>query len=229
MSALNPSPPFNGSMTLVTLTFEALDTGITSFDLQDTKLSDSEALVIDHDDFDGAVTVATSPLYMRSDQHTINNATMYKLMETHTQNGTSTSMLTGDPENDVACYWGIRVWKRSANGTEVELTSGSPVAVVSRSSSGQGLQSATWTCPATSLNPTDSLVVRVYYKFDFQSSYTLSGQFTTVQLNATSLAGETWTIYYYTRRSYNTQTHRTTIYYYWDNTYGSRIENLKYG
>lgn len=228
MSALNPAPPFNGSLTVATLTFETLNAGSTQLDLQGVELSDAEASPISHEDADGVVTVTLKTLYMRSDQHTVNNATLYKLMETHTQTSTSTSMYTGDPENDVAGYWGIRVWKRSANGAEVELTSGSPVAVVSRSSVGQGLQSATWNCPAMSLNPTDSLVVRVYYKFDFQSNYTLSSQFSTVQLNATSLAEETWRIYYYTRRSYNTQTHRTTIYYYWDNTYLSRIENLDY-
>ncbi len=227
MSALNPAPSLNGSITLATLTFKALNAGTTPLDLQDTKLADSEALAIDHDAFDSTVTVIPHALYMRSDQHTINNATMYKLMETHTQNGTSTRMSTTDPENEVTCYWGIRVWERSANGTEVELTSGSPVAAVSRSSSGQGLQSATWNCPATSLNPTDSLVVRVYYKFDFQS-YSLSSQFTTVQLNATSLTGQTWTVYYYTSRSYNSQQHKTYVYYYWDNTYLSRIENLDY-
>ncbi len=104
MSALNPAPSFNGSMTLVTLTFEALNTGSTGLTLQNVGLSDSQALSIDHTDTDGLVTVTQLPLYMRSDQHAINNATMYKLTETHTQNGTSTSMYTGDPENDVAGY-----------------------------------------------------------------------------------------------------------------------------
>jgi len=228
MSALNPAPPFNGTSTLATLTFEALNTGTTQLHLQDIELPNAEASPIDHEDIDGTVTVAPRTLYMRSDRYTINNATMYKLMETHTQIANSMSMSTSDPENEVACYWGIRVWKRSANGTEVELISGSPVAIVSRSTSGQGLQSSTWNCPTTSLNPTDSLVVRVYYKFDFQSNYTLSSQFTTVQLNATSLTGQTWTVYYYTSRSYNSQQHKTYMYYYWDNTYLSRIENLDY-
>jgi len=228
MSALNPALPFNGNMTLVTLTFEALKAGTTTLSLQDTKLSDSEASAINHTDCDGSVTVMPLPLYMRTDQHTVNNATMYKLMDTHTQTASSTSKSTSDPENEAVCYWGIRVWKRLANGTEVELTSGSPVAVVSRSTSGQGLQNATWSCPGTSLNPTDSLVVRVYYKFD-SGAYALSSQFSTVQLNATSLVGQTWTVCYYTSRSYNSQQHKTYMYYKWDNTYLSRIENLNYG
>ena len=74
---------------------------------------------------------------------------------------------------------------------------------------------------------TDSLVVRVYYRFDY-GNYTMSSQFTTVQLNATFLFEQTWTVYYYTRRAYSSQTHSTTISYFWDNGYYSRIENADY-
>ncbi len=228
VTAVNPAPAFNGNLTIATLTFKALDVGVTELKLMDVKLADASACPINHTTIDGSVTVAPLPLFMRSDQHTINGATMNKLLETQTSNTNSTSISRTDPENEAGGVWGIRVWKRSANGTEVELTSSSPAAVVSRSSSGQGLQSATWTCPATRLNPADSPVVRVYHKFDFQSSYTLSSQFTTVQLNATSLAEQTWTIHYYTQRNYNAQNHRTTISYYWDNGCNSRIENLNY-
>jgi hypothetical protein len=225
----NPAPSFNGSTPLVTLTFKALKTGATTLDLVDVLLADSQLLPrpIIHTDYDGSVTVLPLPLYMRSDKHTVNNATMYKLIETHSSNWNVTSKSALDPEDEWVGYWGVRVWKRSSNGTESEITSGSPVAVVSRPSSGQGLQSANWTCPATNLSINDSLVVRVYYKFDVDS-YTLSAEFSTVQLNATSLTGQTWTVYYYTQRSYNSQQHKTYLYYYWDNTYPSRIENLDY-
>ncbi len=227
---LYPASVFNGSTTLVAFTFEAMETGTVTLQLVETLLADnSKPMVqpIDHASYDGSVTVLPPPLYMRSDQHTVNNATMYKLMETHTGNWNVTSKSSLDPEDEWVGYWGIRVWKRSNNGSESEISSGSPVAVVSRSFSGQGLQSANWTCPATNLSITDSLVVRVYYKFDVDS-YTLCAEFSTVQLNATSLAGQTWTVYYYTQRSYNSQQHKTYIYYYWDNTYGSRIENVDY-
>lgn len=227
---LYPAPVFNGSTTLVTFTFKALKTGVTALDLVSVKLADGHLPLsnpILHTDYDGSVTILPLPLYMRSDQHTVNNATMYKLMETHTTNSSVTSKSALDPEDEWVGYWGVRVWKRSSSGTESEITSGSPIAVVSRSSSGQGLQSANWTCPATNLSITDSLVVRVYYKFDVDS-YTLCAEFSTIQLNATSLMGQTWTVYYYTQRSYNSQQHKTYIYYYWDNTYGSRIENVDY-
>jgi hypothetical protein len=229
-AALLPAPSFNGSMTLVTFTFKALATGTSALDIEDVKLSDSKAAPISHTVTDGTVTVLPPPLYMRplymrSDQHTVNNATMYKLVENHTQTARSVNSSVTDPENEAYCYWGVRVWKRSSVGAETELTSGSPVAVVSRTSSGSGLQSATWACPGTSLSVTDCLVVRVYYKFDW-TNYTQCSQFITLRLNATSLAASTWTVYYYTQRSYNISMHKTFMYYYWDNNYNSRIENV---
>jgi len=89
-------------------------------------------------------TAQTSTWYMRSDSHTANNVTGYKLSETqsatHTYNGrTKTGTYT--------TYYGVRVWIVFPNGQLEELTSGTPVAVVSRSSDGSGLQSANWTCP----------------------------------------------------------------------------------
>lgn len=226
-AALLPAPSFNGSMTLVTFTFKALNLGTGALDLEDAMLADSKAHSISKLVSDGTVTVLPPPLFMRSDQHTVNNATMYKLMENHTQTARSVNSSVTDPENEAYCYWGVRVWKRSSTGTETEITSGSPVAVVSRTTSGSGLQSANWTCPATNLSTTDCLVVRVYYKFDW-TSYSQCAAFTSVQLNATSLPGQTWTLYYYTQRSYSPSTHKTYMYYHWDNNYNSRIENVNY-
>jgi len=77
----NPAPAFNGSTTLVTLTFKALKGGAAALDLVDVYLADNHMPLvrpIAHTDYDGSVTVLPSPLYMRSDQHTVNNATMYK-------------------------------------------------------------------------------------------------------------------------------------------------------
>src|SRR4030042_1519736 len=180
-AALLPAPSFNGSMSLVAFTFKALNTGTGTLDLEDAILADSKAHSISKVSSDGIVNVLPPPLYMRSDQHTVNNATMYKFMENHTQTARSVNSSVTDPENEAYCYWGVRVWKRSSIGTETELTPGSPVAVVSRTSSGSGLQSATWACPGTNLSVTNCLVVRVYYKFDW-TNYTQCSQFITAQL-----------------------------------------------
>jgi len=57
VSALYPAPPFNGSMVLVTLTFQATAAGRTRLDLQETILADNEAHAIPHIAIDALVTV----------------------------------------------------------------------------------------------------------------------------------------------------------------------------
>ena len=57
MAALYPAPSFNGSMVIVTLTFEAMASGNTMLDLQETILADNEAYVIPHISIDGLVIV----------------------------------------------------------------------------------------------------------------------------------------------------------------------------
>jgi hypothetical protein len=128
-------------------------------------------------------------------------------------------------------YWGIKVWKRSAGGTETLLTS-DVVAQVSRTSQGQGIQSATWNCPLTNLNTTDSIVVRVYQKIG-SSSWQLAGTFTTEQLGATQLDNSTWQICYYTKLSWiylpKYEYESTSATFYWGTTtYNSRIQNFEH-
>jgi len=57
MSALYPAPSFNGSVVIVTLNFEAIASGSTMLDLQETILADNEAHVIPHTSIDSAVIV----------------------------------------------------------------------------------------------------------------------------------------------------------------------------
>jgi len=52
-----PEPAFNGSIAIVTLTFQALQPGETSLSLKDTILGDSSASAISHTDSDGFVDV----------------------------------------------------------------------------------------------------------------------------------------------------------------------------
>jgi len=132
--------------------------------------------------------------YMRSDQHTINGLTAYKLEITQTSSSVTVS--DGYVGDWLDASWGIRVWKRTSSGVETEITNGTPQAVVSRGSEGSGIQSATWVCPQTPLNATDSIVVRVYIRV---TSWVLKATFTTQQLNASQLDSVTWTVYYWTQ------------------------------
>jgi len=68
-SALPVSQPypksFNGTTNLVTLTFNVTDLGVTTLDLQETKLSDPDATPITHNDDDSTVTIIPEfPAYL---------------------------------------------------------------------------------------------------------------------------------------------------------------------
>jgi len=163
--------------------------------------------------------------YMRGDQHTVNGLTAYILGTT--QSDVEQVHKRGFSGN-VGIEWGIRVWKRKSDGTEEEITNGTPVAIVSRGADGEGIQSATWTCPQTSLSSTDAIVVRVYVR-ELGGSWYLHAEFITEQLGASSLDGATWTVYYYTYRRYNALFDITDAWFYWGTTdKNSRIENFSW-
>jgi len=169
--------------------------------------------------------------YFRSDQHTVNGLTAYVLGLSQTGVAGYKERKHPDPEGTVEYVaWGIRVWKRSADGVETEITDGSPVAIVTRSSGGAGIQSAQWSCPQTPLAPTDNIIVRVYSgvkHLDLPISWFLLDTWQTEQLGAGQLDSTTWTIYYYTYLVIVGITW-TTRFYYDTTTYNSRIEGFKW-
>lgn len=225
MSALHPASSFNGSLDIVTLTFEANVTGSLTLDLVDTKLSNSTAQAISHSVSDGSVTVNPQTRFMRGDKHTVNGLEAYKLKASQS---TSSKTVTKYASGSKTVYWGIRVWKRLSNGTETEITGGTPVAQVSRSSNGQGMQSNTWNCSQTPLEDTDAMVVKVYVKFG-SGSWQLCCTFITEELEASQLDPAQWTVYYYTHRYYTLWSKTTSGSFKWGTTtYNSRIANYEY-
>lgn len=132
----------------------------------------------------------------------------------------------------VTVQWGFRVWKRNAAGVETEISAGTPIAVVSRSVDGAGLQYGVWICPATSLVATDNIVIRLYMKFgalDWEEAifpdYPLPPlPWLTEQLGAISLDAATWQIWYYTARLWDEGENITYgDFWYGTSTYNSRI------
>jgi hypothetical protein len=167
---------------------------------------------------------------MRSDQITNNGLTCEKLdtsqtavQDTKDSNSTSYSM---------AVTWGIRVYKRASGGSETEITSGTPVAQVTRSSDGEGLQSNTWNCPETALTSGDSIIVRVHRQYAGQGSWTTVETWQTEDLpDNQKLDAATWTIYYYTYRLAVYAEEEWTTYWWFSHgtsTYNSRIANFTY-
>lgn len=183
------------------------------------------------------INAVSETRYMRSNTQSINSLTAYQLGTTQSSSSLSTTVSSplGNGYQNLTVFWGIRVWKRNSSGTETEITSGTPVAQVSRSSIASGLQSATWTPSTTSLNTTDSIVVRVYIQVGtngWQQGAT-SPIFTTEQLGNSILDNQTWTIYYYTQYTGFSGTPASNRYtagtFHWGSaTYNSRIENFSH-
>ncbi|MGP3705202.1 MAG: carboxypeptidase-like regulatory domain-containing protein [Candidatus Bathyarchaeota archaeon] len=121
--------------------------------------------------------------------------------------------------------WGIRLWRRSKDGTEVEIDEASGYKmIVTRNQSGEGYQSSSWTASSSvSFVGTDSLVVRVYVRIpSLTGSWYELATFTTKRLECTGLVNSTWTVYYYTYFS-----NSEVRFYFGSSEYNSRIENFQ--
>jgi hypothetical protein len=220
-TAAYPEPSFNGSMTIATFAFKALQPGTTSLTLTETKLGNSTGDPIYHTESSGSVTVYHGR-YMRSDTATVNGLNAYLLNATETTSYTYVQQVG----QGAGAQFGIRAWVRASNGTEYEVTldgqTGTPKATVT--STGWGTVNVT----QKSMQMTFSLVIRVYVSIA-GGAWTNKVTFTTEQLGKTSLLGNTWSVYYYVSVSYSVKLDRTTARFYWgDASHMSRIQNLQF-
>lgn len=156
-------------------------------------------------------------LYMRSDTHTINEEYAYRLDVVNTVTPSVDSRTAYTEANTT---YGIRAWAIDIHGNEYELTSGKE-ALVTRSTNGEGIQSATFNCPAFS-TLIDSIKIYVYqlYSGPFQS-WSLRRKYISIEQLYWKLPEATWTIYYWTNRTYAGG--QTDSYFRWGAfTYNSR-------
>jgi hypothetical protein len=165
--------------------------------------------------------------YMRSDTHTIHATLGYKLLTVNTATPTFDLRTTTGTHN---ISYGVRVWVIDILGHTYELTSGSPVAIVTKSSTGAEMMSAYWTCPAYNAM-VDSIMIKVYQRFD-EEAWSLRKIFITKSDLLIRLPRSTWTFCYYVEKavgstnstfaygSYTTYNSRVTLQYYkaspWD-------------
>lgn len=173
-------------------------------------------------------TGVTETRYMRGDQHTVNGLLAYVLNTS--QSDSAQDDYKSSSTYGVTGYVGSRVWARDTNGNEhTELTSGTPVATVSRSGTGEDIQSNTWSCPETTVNSTDAIVVKIYIKLG-TGGWVYTQRFITEQLGAETIDSNTWTFYYYTKwegAPFPTAYTRMRFKY-GTSTYNSRITGFKW-
>lgn len=161
-----------------------------------------------------ASTVETR--YFTSTSETYKGITVKKLLTSNSASALSAEIAYGR-------RFGVRVWKTTVDGTETEITSGTPVATVIHfgTSDDDGEYSASWACPETSLVATDRIVVRVYSSKVTPVSWQLLQTFITEPLGASKVDSATWTVYYWLYISGT-----TVSFWYGSSTYDSRITNF---
>ena len=155
-------------------------------------------------------------LYFRSDVHTINGITGYRLAEASSSTGT---YIKDTIYGLYSTSYGVRVWVVDEDGDLFELTDGEPVAVVTRDD-GEGLQSATWDCPGYN-DIVNALMIKVYHRFS-TFSWVLRATFITFNETLIKLPASTWTFHYYTAIQYSGS--YTYSYLYLGADYGTRVE-----
>ena len=162
--------------------------------------------------------------YMRGiiNEQTTNGLTAYLLGRS--QSNISKSYGSSAPYKQTV-YCSSDVVVRHIDNSETTIST--KIAEVSRSSDGTGLQSASWTCPLTSLALTDAIIIRTYIMFGFYGTWILTATFITEQIGASQLKNVAWTFYYYMYRAYEPDENITYGGFYWGtSTHNSRITNF---
>lgn len=131
--------------------------------------------------------------YMRSDTHTIHDNLGYKLHEYQSYTETNDSRYSSTETTSIS--YAVRIWILDANGNTEEISSGSPVAIVTRDDNSSGILSETWTCPEYS-SVIDAVQVKVYQRFG-SGAWSLRKIFITEEALLIRFPESTWTFYYY--------------------------------
>ena len=161
--------------------------------------------------------------YFRSNSHTVNNVTGYVLSETQTASSLNLSEV-----NDLATVsWGFRVFILENGNYSTELTSGTPTALLTRTSNGQGIQNASWTPSVTSLHVGfDALLIRVYVKIG-SDDWVFKAVFVSSLLMEKQLNSTAWVFSCYTTRN-STIALATGIFSFGDGTFNSLVQGLAF-
>ena len=136
--------------------------------------------------------------YVRTDTTTVGSNTYNNFGLVNSDASSYVYVACVSEESYYTVYFGIRIFKVASDGTETEITSGSPVAIVSRTS-GSGVQTADYSFPGVTLATTDRLCIKYY--IDAGEGWVEKLKVTTEPLGVTSLPAGTWRVSYYTSRS----------------------------
>lgn len=171
--------------------------------------------------------------YFRSDTWTVHSILGYKLQTVNTATPAFDARVDAATKN---VSYGVRVWALDLFGNQYELTSGSPVAVATKTTEGSEMMLAYWTCPAYG-SMIDSIKVNLYQQFN-DEGWSLRRIYVTGSDLLIRLPSASWTFHYYVNRtvgstystfgfgSYTTYSSRIDLQYYKANPWDLALARL---
>jgi hypothetical protein len=181
----------NSSITVGSLTFPTFIFGDTNITLVYSGVPYSPPIP-----FTYAQNALNATYYFRSDTHTVHSTLSYQLQTVNTHTPAFDSRILAGTLN---VSYGARVWAIDFFGNKYELSSGTPIAVVTKSTAGGEMKIAYWNCPAWN-SMIDALLVRIYERFD-SGTWSLRRTFTTNTDKLIRLPEATWVFHYYVIRT----------------------------
>ena len=163
----------------------------------------------------------SSILYLRSDTYTSNTKTAYGLATTDT---TIPQTINTYSATATQIIYGFRVWIIHTKGAATELTNILPIAQMTRTTTGSGMQNATWLAPATPLIlGKDALEIGLYVSLDGGATWTSQANYITQPIISAELLQQTWTFNLYTTWD---SAAKTGSFSFGDRTYNSNINGV---
>ena len=164
--------------------------------------------------------------YCRGETHTVHEELGYQL-QPYIGHGVGFSDHREQTGSSSVNY-GIRIYAVDYSGSQTELTSGSPDAVVTLTTNLYTQKTGLWTCPSYSA-VIDAMIVDVYQRFG-SGTWTLIRRFISDSGLEIVLDAGVWTFDYYLERDYNVGSNLTNSNFYWANElYRSGIGLIHHG
>ena len=235
----------DGGASWTNIVFGAPDDGLYTWMVPDEHTAEAKVRVTVHDDYDTSGTNTSEnfnivgippepPANLDVEHHGVLNETFVETRYMRADGDLGTEQTGNEQQSHITSTgggawvrWGMRVW-----AGDTEITGATPEAVVERTASGEGMQSATWNCPETELDRADAIQIRIYASTE-NADWTEQATFETETLDSDKLNETIWTVHYYTRANIETGgapgSRVREGWFHWDTeTHNSRIEDFTY-
>jgi hypothetical protein len=164
--------------------------------------------------------------YYRSNTITTNSITGFELSDTTDNSLSHVSQNLGVSSD--AIQFGFCAYMVNSHNVSVSLTGDVPIAIITRSTIGEGADSATVGISGSALVlGMDSIDVKLYIRLA-SSTWLLSGEFTSQRLMYTNLIGSSWQFNLYTKMELDVLNNTVASCYWGDTTHNSGISGLSF-